>query len=69
MAAFNYTGYAQFLWADSRVTRQFIDWNGGTDMLTVWPADQKLTEPEYYGQMKDYPAEHIKFLHTNRTTD
>lgn len=63
MATYHYTGRARIFWKDGRETVQFIDYAADTGTLRVWPEDETVEESEYLGQMKDHPADTIRFLH------
>lgn len=63
MAAYNYTGWARIVWNDGRETVQFIDYAADTGTLRVWPEDNNAQDHEYLGQMRDHPAQHMRFLH------
>ena len=63
MAMFDYTGKARIVWKDGTETVQFIDFAGHRGTLAVWSVKDDESKPEWIGQMKDHPAEHIFFLH------
>jgi len=63
MAGFSYSGKAAIRWPCGNVTRQYIDYDMATDILTVLCEDTAKDEIEYQGTMADFPAEHIRFLH------
>jgi hypothetical protein len=66
MAGFNYEGMALITWAEDDTTEQFIMYDSESGNLRVWPESaDEFVGVEWQGQMADYPAEHIKFLHLN----